>query len=284
MFARLATVVLVVVCLAARYASAADRWLTTSDGVRLHYTETGQGRTIVLVPGWTMPAWIFDRQIEEFSRHWRVIAFDPRAQGESEPAPDGYDPARRGADIGELIDAVGTQPVVLVGWSLGVLDSLAYVHTRGDAQIAGLVLIDNSVGEEPVPAPAPARRRARGPSVVSRAARMDLFVRGMFVHPQPAIWLNRLTRSCLRTPPQAAAELLNYEEPRSYWKEAVYSVERPVLYVVRPRFAGQAANLRAHDPFAETVVMRNVGHALFVDDSVTFNRLVEDFIRRRIWP
>ena len=72
--------------------------------------------------------------------------------------------------------------------------------------------------------------------------------------------------------------------PRSYWKEAVYSTDRPVLYVVRPRLAGQAANLPPHRPNAETVVMRGVGHALFVDDPAGFDALVESFIRRRVWP
>jgi non-heme chloroperoxidase len=52
---------------------------------------------------------------------------------------------------------------------------------------------------------------------------------------------------------------------------------------VRPRFEGQAENLAAHHPAAETVVLRGVGHALFVDDPGRFNALVEDFIRRRIW-
>ena len=47
-----------------------DGFFVTSDGVRLHYLETGPpaGRTIVLVPGWTMPAWIWAPQIAAFSR------------------------------------------------------------------------------------------------------------------------------------------------------------------------------------------------------------------------
>ena len=44
-------------------------------------------------------------------------------------------------------------PVLLVGWSLGVLDALAYLHAHGDAAVAGLVLVDNSIGEEPPPPP-----------------------------------------------------------------------------------------------------------------------------------
>ncbi len=191
-----------------------------------------------------MPAWIFGAQIADFSKHYRVIAFDPRAQGESELAADGYEPNRRAQDIAELIRATGVEPVLLVGWSLGVLDSLAYVHTHGDSRIAGLVLIDNSVGEDPPPVASRHRAQRRRPA--SREVRMRAFVRGMFVHPPPAAWLDRLTTECLRTPEPAAEALLSYPEPRSYWKEAVYSTDRPVLYVVTPRLAGQAANLQLH--------------------------------------
>jgi microsomal epoxide hydrolase len=120
--------------------------------------------------------------------------------------------------------------------------------------------------------------------MLTREARMELFVRAMFRRPRPPSYLARLTADCLRTPEEAAAALLAYPEPRSYWKEAIYSTDRPVLYVVTPRLAGQAANLRLHHASAEAVVMQGVGHALFVDDAPRFDVLVEDFIRRRVWP
>ncbi len=272
--------------LAAPGAQAAGRitshYFRTSDGVRLHYLEAGSGpHTIVMVPGWTMPAWIFDRQIRAFSRRWRVVALDPRGQGASAIPPRGYTAPRRGQDIAELIDRLGPRPVVLLGWSLGVLDSLAYVHAHGDRRLAGLVLVDNSVGEEPPPAPPPySRPEPRLP----RAQKMGLFVRGMFDRPQPRPWLNRLTEAALRTPPAAARALLSYDEPRSYWRDAVYGAARPLLYVVRPRWEAQAANLRAKRPDTETIVMRGVGHALFVDAASRFDASVESFLRSRVWP
>ena len=261
--------------------AAADRYFTTSDGVRLHYLEAGQGQTIVFVPGWTMPAWIFTPQMEAFARHYHVVAFDPRGQGDSAVALDGYEPGRRGQDIAELFAQLGPAPMLLVGWSLGVLDSLAYVHTHGDARLAGLVLVDNSVGEDPPPVPP--KRPPRPLKKLPREAGMRDFVRAMFVRPQPASYLDRLTEACLRTPAPAAKALLSYPVPRTYWKEAVYATNKPVLYVVRPGFAGQAANLAAHDPAAESVVLRDVGHALFVDNPEKFDALLQDFIRRRVW-
>jgi non-heme chloroperoxidase len=265
-------------------ATARDLQFTTSDGVRLHVIEQGpaDAPTIVFVPGWTMPAWIFQPQLDAFSRRYRVVSLDPRGQGDSDAPPGGYDHLRRGQDIAELIAALGNKPVVLVGWSLGVLDSLGYVGQYGDDKIAGLVLIDNSVGEDPPPVASRLPGRA-GPRL-GREEQMRRFVAGMFrVDPGP-VYLERLTESALRTPPAAAAALSAYPAPRTYWKEAVYSVRRPVLYVVRPRFRGQAENLAAKHPTAETAVFETAGHALFVDEAARFNALLDSFIRRRIWP
>ncbi len=261
-----------------------DKQITTSDGVRLHLIDAGPAGapTIVFVPGWTMPAWIFRAQIDAFATRYHVVAMDPRGQGDSDVPQGGYDYQRRGQDIGELIAALGPRPVLLVGWSLGVLDSLAYVQQFGDTRLAGLVLIDNSVGEEPAPV-ASRTPAARGPRL-PREEQMRRFVAGMFRVPPGQAYLAALTEASLRTPPDAAAALINYRVPRAYWREAIYSVRRPILYVVRPRFAAQAANLVAHDPMAEEAVFETAGHALFVDEAARFNTLMETFIRRRVWP
>ena len=50
----------------------------TSDGVELHYLEAGSGPTLVFVPGWTMPAEIWEAQLGHFASTHRVVALDPR--------------------------------------------------------------------------------------------------------------------------------------------------------------------------------------------------------------
>jgi len=259
-----------------------SHFFTTSDGVRLHYLEAGPrtGRTIVLVPGWTIPAWIWRPQILAFDHTYHVVAFDPRGQGESEIAPSGYTPERRGRDIEELLDHLGPAPSLVVGWSLGVLDTLAAINVDGDAHLAGLVLVDNSVGEEPPPV---AGKPHHGPAL-SHDAFMRSFVRGMFRTHQSPAYLDELTAATLRTPEYAARDLLSYPVPRTYWREAIYATHVPVLYVVRPGFAAQAANLQRNRPDTETSVFTDAGHALFVDDAARFNALVLDFIHRHVWP
>jgi non-heme chloroperoxidase len=261
-----------------------SKYFVSSDGVRLHYLEAGPsgGKILLFVPGWTMPAWIWAPQIAAFSRQYHVVAFDPRGQGDSDVPATGYEPGRRGQDIAELIAHLEPVPVVVVGWSLGVLDTLAYVHGHGDALLAGLVLVDNSVGEEPPPMPVPPALH-RGPPP-PHAVAMRRFVQGMFHRPQNAEYLDRLTEATLHTPEAACRALLSYPVPRSYWREAIYSTAKPVLYVVRPSFAAQAENLQSKRPNTETALFADAGHALFIDDAARFDALLASFIHRRIWP
>ena len=264
---------------------AADRYFTTSDGVRLHYIEAGDpaATTLLFVPGWTMPAWIFQLQIAFFAPSYHVVALDPRGQGSSDVPPGGYEPYRRGADIGDVLRHLQPQRVVLVGWSLGVLDCLAYLHEAGDGQVSGLVLIDNSVGENPPPSlPRPAVRAP--PRPLAREVAMARFVRSMFHRPQPPEFLTELTQAALRTPPDASAQLLAYPVPRSFWREAIYSVNKPILYVVTPRLAEQAQNLQDHHPAVWTHIYEDAGHALFIDDANRFDAELLSFLQTAAVP
>ena len=127
----------------------------TSDGVRLSLLETGAGSsttnnpTIALIPGWSMPGEIWRRQLQQLGQRYRTLALDPRGQGESDSPPCGYTAERRATDLKEFLDPLSN--VVLVGWSLGAIEALQYVHMFGAERLAGLVLVDSSVGEEPAP-------------------------------------------------------------------------------------------------------------------------------------
>ena len=108
-------------------------FFTTSDGVRLHYLQAGQGRSILFVPGWTMPAWIWEHQIAHFSRHYRVVAFDSRSHGNSERVTEGHYPNRLARDIRELtqhLEAAPDRPGRMVHGSLAGPDRRGAVWDR----------------------------------------------------------------------------------------------------------------------------------------------------------
>src|ERR1700678_3279728 len=139
---RLAVILLCIVSiasLAAQTAATKSGFIRTSDGVRIHYIEAGSGRPIVFIPAWTMPAWIWQKQIDELSQRYHVIAVDPRSQGESDKPAYGHLPETRSRDYKELVDQLGLKQPVLVGWSMGCGELVKYVEQFGTDNIGGLV-------------------------------------------------------------------------------------------------------------------------------------------------
>ncbi len=257
------------------WAGLQDGYFNTSDGVRLHYLSAGQGPILVFVPGWTMPAEIWIPQLEHFARDYRVVALDPRSQGYSEVAKIGHEPARRARDIHELLDAIQAKSVVLIAWSLGVLEALAYTDAFGSERLNALVLVDNSIGEDPPPSSDPTfLSRLRQ----DRRATVERFVRNMYKTPQDEGYYRRITAAALKTPLEASVALLSYRNPREYWRQLVYATPAPILYAVTPRFKEQAENLKRRKPEAWIEVFESSGHALFVDESARFNALLGDFL------
>ena len=120
-------------------------FIKTSDGIRIHYVEAGKGDPIVFIPGWRMPAWIWQKQIDGLSNKYRVIAVDPRSQGESDKPNYGHLPETRARDYKQVVDQLGLKQPVLIGWSMGCGELLSYVDQFSEDGIGGLVLVDGLI-------------------------------------------------------------------------------------------------------------------------------------------
>jgi microsomal epoxide hydrolase len=227
---------------------------------------------LVFIPGWCMPASLWQKQLESLGRTYYCLALDPRGQGESEIATFGYTVERRATDIAELLEPLTS--VVLIGWSLGAIESLQYVYLFGGRRLAGLVLVDSSVGEAPAPAPSETfTQRLR----LERNPALEDFVRAMFVKPRPRAEIDTLLSQAKRMALEDSLALLSLPFERSHWKRIVHGFDKPLLYVVTPQFEKQAHNLQKNRPGTEIEVFKTAGHALFVDEPERFNMLIAKF-------
>lgn len=117
------------------------------DGVRLWYEVHGDAETtIMLLPGWAMPLRSWKAQIPYLSRHFRVIAFDPRGTGRSDRprGTEAYALGEHTSDAVAVMDAVSARSVVVLAKSRGVQTALtlAVDHPeRVDAVVAGAPMI-----------------------------------------------------------------------------------------------------------------------------------------------
>jgi microsomal epoxide hydrolase len=252
----------------------------TSDGVRLHYLEAGTGpQTIVFIPGWLMPAAVFEQQLIGLSKQYRVLALDPRSQGLSELTKLSHAPTRRIKDMDEFIKFAKVNDYILAGWSLAVLESLDYVAKYAPKGLRGLILIDNSVGEGRPPAGRKSNFQQTMNDPKKREQYMRTFSQDIYRKPPPPLIAQAVLDSALRAPPNVAIQLLNQPYPREYWRETLEKQQIPVLFAVRPWLKEQAdALVRKRAPELITIAMfEQAGHALFVDEPATFNQAVLSF-------
>ena len=254
-----------------------SRFFTTSDGVRIHYLEAGKGPAIVFIPGWQMPGWIWEKQIAHFSAKYRVIALDPRSQGESGKPADGNYPERRARDYKELVDHRKLAPAVLVGWSMGVPEIMAYVDQFGANDLSGVVLVDGFVVvDDDVAKVFPMWLKSLE---MDRKGFTDRFVHSMYKKPQPESYYERLTAAALKTPTNSAVTLGVGMIGRADWLPVFPKLAKtPVLYVVTNVLIKQLDPVRAALPQLQSEIFEDAGHALFVDEAERFNLVVERFL------
>jgi microsomal epoxide hydrolase len=247
--------------------------------VRLHYVEAGSGPGILFVPGWTMPAEIWEHQLRHFAARYRVAAMDPRAQGESDKVTEGHYAERRALDIKEVVEHLRLAPAVLVGWSMAVPEALSYVGQFGTSTLSALVLVDGVLGGE-LRLEELQRRWERMKSMQeNRTAYAKEFVQWMYKKPQPEEYLARITAASLKTPTNTAVTLQFSTLMFRDYRKVLSNLDRPVLYASTAALQSNGEEMKRLLPTARVEVFENCGHALFVDDAERFNTLVEEFLK-----
>ena len=225
-----------------------------------------------------MPAEIFQPQLEYFSKKYRVHSLNPRSQGTSDIYRGPRLAELRARDIKEFIAHLKSKRFVLLGWSLGVMESLDYLTRYGQEGMTALVLIDNSIGEGEPPK---ARRSARSKMTETQFTKyIKEFARAIFKTTPDADLIETVEKSGLRLAknPSDAFAVLSKPYEREYYRDAVYATTRPILYAITPRYIEQSQLFVDKHPQGQTKIYGDAGHALFVDAAGEFNRDLEVFL------
>jgi non-heme chloroperoxidase len=260
--------------------TSSSNFFKTSDGVRIHYLESGSGRPIVFIPGWTMPAWIWQKQIDEFSKNYRVIAVDPRSQGESDKPSYGHLPEQRARDYKELVDHLGLKQPVFVGWSMACGELIKYVELFGTGNVAGLVIVDGFITDKFSPEMFAFLSGFMNQLQQERQMHANSFVRTMFKKPQPEDYLNRLVNASIQVPADTAAVIINNMVAIMDYSAGLLKIDRPFLFAYQPQTQAGADFLKSQ--LGDKVRLERFedeGHALFADNPEKFNRVLADFLQ-----
>jgi non-heme chloroperoxidase len=264
-----------------------DGYFTTDDGARIHYLQTGAGSApaLVLIPGWTLTASLWNEQLQRFSNGRRVIAIDSRSQGASSVMLTGNTPERRAQDLHALMTSLHIDRFVIVGWSQGAQDVAAYVQQFGTGSLAGIALVDSPVSagtDELDIRKAFSKAILSGLSVyASQPADYSAgMVRSIFKRPHPAAMIDAVIARAQRTPPAIGTAMLVSDIFGMDRRPALQKIDRPTWVIASaasPLLDAQkamAAGIRG----AHWVVVPDVGHAVFVDDPQAFDRALGDLL------
>ena len=259
--------------------------LRLSDGTGIWVEQTGEGAPLILIPGWACSTDVFRSNIPAFAERFRVVAYDPRSQGASEQTPEGNGYAQRGEDLAELIEALDLSGVVLLGWSLGVYDVLAYVDRHGFDRVAALVLVDESPkiiksGPDDWGEGAPEEIAGLIETVNGEGYLPFLreYMAAGFDGEAPAELLDQMTSTASALPPERAAALLEDAAQQDYSAASSRAAAAvPVLQIVREDWAAEAkAWIEANQPQARLEILG--GHLMLIEYAEAFNASVLAFL------
>jgi len=118
-------------------------YIEVERNVHLHVTDAGEGRPVVLIPGWPLSDEMYEYQYNDLmNKNFRVIGITLRGFGKSSK-PYGvsdYDYDTHSRDIKSVLDQLDIKDAVLGGFSMGGAIVIRYIVKYNSAHVSKLVL------------------------------------------------------------------------------------------------------------------------------------------------
>lgn len=90
-----------------------------ANGIEFYYEIYGEGMPLVLLEGLGYASWMWYRQIDALSKHFKVIVFDNRGVGETDKPDMEYTIELFADDTIEVLEALGVEKTHILGVSMG---------------------------------------------------------------------------------------------------------------------------------------------------------------------
>ena len=276
-------------------------FLTTDDGVELHYEESGSGTPIVFVHEFAGDWRTWETQLRHFSRRYRCIAYNARGYPPSDVPDDveRYSQQRARDDILAVLDALGIDRAHIVGNSMGGFAALHFGMAYSPRALS-LVVAGCGYGAHPSQyAQFQAQARELAQSMLDKGM---AFVALTYGHGPSRMQLKEKD-------PRGFAEFVRHFSEHSAKGSANtmlgYQGRRPSLYNLAAEMAGITAPtlivagdeddavlepslmMKRTIPTAGLVIFPNSGHMTNLEDPAHFNRVLEDFfhqVEAGRWP
>jgi 3-oxoadipate enol-lactonase len=263
-------------------------YLRSTDGIRLHYRETGRrgGPPVLMIQGLGADKHGWDLQRLALSPWYRTIAFDNRGAGRSDKPYGAYSMEQMADDAVAVLDRIGVGSAHVVGASMGgvITQILALRHPeRVRSLTLACTACHHHAWRKELLASWAETAQTRGlGAMTAEAARWVIGPRS-FRRLAPALgWMGPLA---LSRPPHAfvgqVAGILSIDD---HLADELDRISAPTLVMVgnqdilTPR--GDAEEIAERIETAELVVISGAAHGFMIEHASTFNRILLDFLGR----
>jgi 3-oxoadipate enol-lactonase len=207
------------------------------NGVELFYKESGSGpETIVFSHGLLMDHAMFEPQRAAFEKQYRVIAYDHRAQGQSQDPGQGYDMDTLADDAAALITALSAAPCHFAGLSMGGFVGMR-LAAHHPTLVRTLTLMNTTANKEILPNLIKYGVLAQMVKLVSPAPFTPIAVKELFgstsrSNPSRRPMLEEWTAKLMSRPRNIARSLSAVMNRREFRTEELALIQCPTLVIV----------------------------------------------------
>ncbi|MEZ5740524.1 MAG: alpha/beta hydrolase [Burkholderiaceae bacterium] len=275
-------------------------FLTTDDGVKLHYEQTGDGPAIIFVHEFAGDCRSWEAQLRHFGRRYRCIAFNARGFPPSEvPGPEHYSQARARDDILAVADALAVERAHVVGLSMGGFATLhfglAYPDRAASLVVAGCgygAALDRQQQFADEARASAARFESIGMAAAAKAFAVGP-TRVQFQNRDPRGWQAFVEQMATHSVEGSARTMRGVQAGRPSLYELtdqLRALQVPTLVISGDEdwpCLEPALLLKRLVRTAGLAILPNAGHAINLECPAAFNALLDDFyhdVLRGCWP
>jgi pimeloyl-ACP methyl ester carboxylesterase len=263
--------------------------LARANGVDLYWEAWGSGPALVLVEGLGVATWTWDRQLPDFSRHFRTIVYDNRGVGRSSKPEGPYTIAMMADDLAALLDALGVARAHVLGASMGGMIAQEFALRHPD-RVDRLVLVATTAGGRAhVPMSPETLARFLAPAAPGREGvreRLRLAFTDAFLATDYA---ERMIGFRLADPQPAHAFRAQAAAGAGFDRSAtIAQIAAPTLVAAATEDLlvpiANARLLHERIPDSRLIEYEGLGHQFFIEAADRFNRDVIEFLRQPRQP
>jgi len=248
----------------------------------LSFAERGRGPVLLFIHAFPLDHTMWRAQIDFFSERYRVIAPDILGFGGSQP-PRSWTMPDMGQELADLIDRLQVEKCALIGLSIGGYIALPFTLAYPD-RVERLVLAHTRARADLEAERVNRNAMIDGLRKDGIATLPDKMLRRLLGADAPAEVRDFVRASIERASAEASVHAVTAMRDRADQTDNLARLRCPTLVI-----AGSGdAILKVEDceamakaiPAAEFAVIPRTGHLSNLEDSVAFNRMLDQFLKR----